>query len=147
MRLSHNSLVVVADGRKALFFRNEGDNEHPNLKVMEASEQSNPAHREQATDLAGQQSSPQGDGRGAYQTVDYHQQQEDRFAADTADRLKSGALANEYDHLVIVAPPRTLGELRKHYHGEVERRIAGEIAKDLTGHPVDQIEKIIVAAE
>ena len=147
MRLSHNTLVVVADGRKSLFFRNEGDSEHPNLKVLEATEQSNPDHSDQATDLAGQPSSPQGSGRGTFQTVDYHQQEEDRFAAATADRLKSGALQNEYDRLVIVAPPRTLGELRKHYHGEVEKRIAGEIAKDLTGHPVDQIEKIIAAAD
>ncbi len=47
--------------------------------------------------------------------------------------------------MIIVAPPRTLGELRKHYHKEVEKRLAGEIAKDLTGHPVPEIEKIIRA--
>jgi protein required for attachment to host cells len=38
-----------------------------------------------------------------------------------------------------------LGELRKHYHKEVEKRLSGEIAKDLTGHPVEQIERIIMA--
>jgi protein required for attachment to host cells len=69
--------------------------------------------------------------------------EETRFAADAADMLKKRALANEFDKLLIVAPASTLGELRKHYHKEVEARLVGEIAKDLTNHPVDQIEKII----
>ena len=59
--------------------------------------------------------------------------------------LKKRALRNEFENLIIVAPPRTLGELRKHYHKEVEKRLAGEIAKDLTGHPVEHIERIIMA--
>jgi protein required for attachment to host cells len=59
--------------------------------------------------------------------------------------LKTRALRNEFESLIIVAPPKTLGELRKHYHKEVEKRLAGEIAKDLTGHPVTEIEKIISA--
>jgi len=39
--------------------------------------------------------------------------------------------------------PKTLGVLRKHYHKEVERRIVGELAKDLTGMPVAAIEKAL----
>jgi len=33
---------------------------------------------------------------------------------------------------VVIAAPKTLGVLRSHYHKEVESRIAGELAKDLT---------------
>ena len=40
-----------------------------------------------------------------------------------------------------------LGELRKHYHVEVQNRLAGEIAKDLTGHPIPDIEKALSAAD
>ncbi len=54
--------------------------------------------------------------------VDFHQQEEDRFAVDAADLLKRRALANEFESLIIVAPPRTLGELRKHYHSRGERQ-------------------------
>jgi len=46
----------------------------------------------------------------------------------------------------VIAPPKTLGELRKHYHKEVSSRITGELAKDLTGHPVPDIEKAIADA-
>ena len=50
------------------------------------------------------------------------------------------------ERLIVIAPPRTLGELRKHYHKEVSDRITGELAKDLTGHPVPAIEKAIADA-
>ena len=33
MQVPHNSFVVVADGAKMLFFRNEGDAEVPKLEV------------------------------------------------------------------------------------------------------------------
>ncbi len=77
--------------------------------------------------------------------VDFHQQEEDRFAADMAAVLKARALDNEFQALIVVAPPKTLGELRRHYHKEVERRIVGEVAKDLVNLPVDEIERILQA--
>lgn len=146
MQLPNNSVVLVADGRKSLFFRNEGDSDFPNLAIEEKAEQINPAHHEQAADTAGQ-SMKTVDGRGgSMDEVDFHQQEEDRFAAEIAEQLKRRALANEFEALVIVAPPRTLGELRKHYHKEVERRIVGEVPKDLTGMPVAEIEKVLQAS-
>ena len=47
MQLRHNMLVVVADGRKALFLRNQGDGVNPNLVVELAEERINPADRDQ----------------------------------------------------------------------------------------------------
>ncbi|KQS51194.1 MULTISPECIES: host attachment family protein [unclassified Sphingomonas] len=143
MHLPHNSVVLVADGRKMLFLRNEGDVEFPNLVVEKAQEQDNPATREQATDSAGRASSPQGGVQSSVEPTDFHQIEEDRFAADAADFLKTGALKNTYDSLIVVAPPKTLGELRKHYHKEVVSRLKGELDKDLTGHPIKDIEKAL----
>lgn len=151
MQVPHNAYVMVADGRKLLFFRNDGDAANLNLQVEHAEEQSNPSDLDQKTDLAGRASSTRGGnfaaGGGTMGEVDFHQLEEDRFAADAAEMLKKRALANEYEKLIIVAPPRTLGELRKHYHKEVESRLLGEIDKDLTGHPVDQIEQALLRAE
>jgi protein required for attachment to host cells len=145
MQVPHNSFVVVADGKKMLFFRNEGDSEYPRLEMERKRQQENPADREQKSDAPGRAFSSVGSGRSAYQETDYHQLEESRFAVETADLLRKRALRNEFESLIIVAPPRTLGELRKHYHKEVEKRLTGEIAKDLTGHPVNEIEKILVA--
>jgi protein required for attachment to host cells len=147
MQVPHRSFVVVADGKKMLFFRNEGDSEYPKLEMERKREQENPADRDQKTDGPGRTFDASGGaGRSAYEETDFHQLEEDRFAAETAELLKKRALRNDFDSLIIVAPPKTLGELRKHYHKEVEKRLAGEIAKDLTGHPVSEIEKILLAA-
>lgn len=169
MQVPHKSVVLVADGRKLLFLRNKGDAEYPNLVVESAQEKPNPADRDQKTDAAGASSSTQSGagapaaaqggsgnaggggaqfaaGRGSMGETDYHQLEEDRFAAEAAELLKMRALANNFDSLIVVAPPRTLGELRKHYHKEVESRLKGEIDKDLTGHPIDEIEKALAAA-
>jgi protein required for attachment to host cells len=145
MRVSHNSFVLVADGRKMLFFRNEGDATNLNLTVVHAEEQKNPADRDQKTDTAGQAPSQGGSGA-TMGEVDFHQQEEVRFAAEAANLLKRRALNGDFQKLIVVAPPRTLGELRKHYHKEVSDRIEGELAKDLTSHPVADIERILVAA-
>lgn len=143
MQVPHNSVILVADGRKSLFFRNEGDADFPNLGVVEHETHPNPAHHEQASDLAGRASGTLGS---SMEEVDFHQQAEDRFAAEIAAMLKERALRNEYDALVVVAPPRTLGELRKHYHSEVEKRLVAELPKDLVNLPVPEIEKILQAA-
>jgi len=145
MQLPHNSFVVVADGKKMLFFRNEGDGAYPKLEVERKRETADAPDRDQKTDAPGRAFSSVSSGRSAYEEADFHQLEEDRFAAETAELLRKRALRNEFESLIIVAPPRTLGELRKHYHKEVEKRLAGEVAKDLTGHPVAEIEKILLA--
>ena len=143
MQIPHDSFVLVADGRKSLFFRNQGDADFPNLAVEAKEVDVNPAHHEQASDLAGRASNTLGS---SMDEVDFHQQEEDRFAAETAAMLKARALQGDFDALVVVAPPRTLGELRKHYHKEVERRLVAEVPKDLVNVPVAEIEKVLQAA-
>ena len=143
MRVPHNSCVLVADGRKMLFFRNQGDAEFLNLEVEGKETQDNPDHHEQATDTAGMAMNVIGGHGGTMTEVDFHQLEENRFAAEAAEMLKERALRNDFESLVIVAPPKTLGELRKHYHKEVEKRIAAEIPKDLTNMPVEEIERVL----
>ncbi len=146
MLIPNDTFVVVADGRKMLFFRNDGDAQNPNLVVERKRVQDNPDNIDQRTDAPGRSFSSVGAGRSAYEETDFHQLEEDRFAAETADLLKKRALANDFEKLIIVAPPKTLGELRKHYHKEVESRLIGEIDKTLTGHSVEDIETALQAA-
>jgi protein required for attachment to host cells len=170
MQVPHDAVVLVADGRKMLFLRNEGDGEFPNLQVEHKEVHPNPKDSDQKRDQSGQSLSTQtGQGapsvaqngsmhargggaqfapaRGTMGETDFHQLEEDRFAAETAEMLKKRALNNEFESLIIIAPPKTLGELRKHYHKEVSDRLKGEISKDLTGHTVPQIEQALVSAD
>lgn len=75
--------------------------------------------------------------------VDYHEQEEAAFARSAADYLREAALRNEFQSLIVVAPPRTLGELRQHYHKEVSKRIIEELPKDLVNSSVPRIEQIL----
>ncbi|HET9426840.1 MAG TPA: host attachment family protein [Allosphingosinicella sp.] len=145
MQIPHDSFVLIADGRKSLFFRNEGDGEFPNLAVERKEVRDNPEHHEQASDMAGQSAGPIGSASGTMGETDFHVLEEQRFAADMAQLLNERALRNEYEALVVVAPPKTLGELRKHYHKEVEKRLVAEIPKDLTNLPVTEIERVLQA--
>ena len=44
MQIPHDTFVLVADGRKSLFFRNEGDADFPSLSVEDKEVRDNPAH-------------------------------------------------------------------------------------------------------
>ncbi len=144
MRIPHDSYVLVADGAKMLFFRNEGDAETLDLKVVTAEQQADKADHDIKTDQAGRMpASPGKGGASSAGEADFHQQAEDRFAADAAGWINRAAVANEFESLVIIASPKTLGEMRKHLHKQAEAKISAEIAKDLTGHPVDRIEQAL----
>lgn len=147
MRVPRNSVVMVADGRKMLLLRNTGDAMAPKLEMMNAQEQPSRYDRDLKTGAPGRAHSSSGTARSAMEETDFHQQEEDRFAAEAAALLKRHALQGDFDNLIIVAPPRTLGTLRKHYHKEVSDRLSAELPKDLTGHPTDAIERILIATE
>lgn len=143
MDVPHNSFVVVTDGEKMLFLRNHGDAEFPHLVVEKESEQESRSNRELRRDTPGRSFSSVGPGRSSYDETDSRQLGEDLFAAETAEMLNRRALGNEFESVIVVAPPRTLGELRKHYHQELQKRVVGEVAKNLTNTPVNEIEKIL----
>ncbi|WBO21077.1 host attachment family protein [Sphingomonas abietis] len=142
MHIPSQSMVLVTDGRKRLFFRNEGDALAPSLVVISATENLNPKTRDQVTDSAGRVSSPVSGG-GAIPSSDAHKVEEQRFAVETAQELNRGADAGDYEALILVAPPKTLGKLRKSIGPQVEKRLLREIAKDVTGHPVGEIERLL----
>jgi len=43
--------------------------------------------------------------------------------------------------VVIVAPSKAPGDLRADLHSSLKARIEGELVRDLTGHPVERIER------
>jgi protein required for attachment to host cells len=145
MEIANSTCVLVTDGRKSLFFRNLGDARFPQLSLLRSWEDDNPADREQKTGPPGRTFSSLlgGAGRSAKAETDFHEQEEARFTARMAEFLCAQALAHEMGDLIVVAPPRTLGLLRKHYHKAVKEKIVAEIGKDLVKHPVAEIERII----
>ena len=143
--IPRNSLILVGDGQKALFLRNRGSALNVDLVVEQILERDNPAMREQGTDRPGRATASLGAPRGAMEEVDWHHIAKERFANEIAKALYHHAHANLFDRLIIIAPPKILGQLRKAFHAEVVARIAAEIPKELTSHPVSEIGKLVAA--
>ncbi len=141
----HNALVLVGDGQKALFLRNMGNPRQVRLVVEQILEQSNPPTREQGTDSPGRARPSLGAARSAMDEVDWHHLAKERFAAELAEALYRHAHAGSFEQLVIFAPAKVLGNLRKAFHAEVLERVVAEIPKELTSHPVAEIERRISA--
>lgn len=144
MRIANGTLVLVADGGKMLIFKNDGDAKYPVLSTMAHEEIDNPSTHNQGTDAPGRSFSSMGARRSSLGETDWHRQTEERFAAKAAGTLERIVPAEECG-IVVIAPPRTLGELRKHYGPRVEKQLLAEIPKDLAGHVTDDIVEAISA--
>ena len=143
--LNRQTWIVVADGEKALFLRNEREANNVELHAIHEMTQANPATREQGTDRPGRFSDGPAAHRSAAEETDWHEISKKRFAREVADELYQFAHKGDFERLVIVAPPVVLGEMRQEFHKEVADKIVGEIPKTLTNHPISDIQAILAA--
>ncbi len=146
LKIPHDAFVFVGDGRKALFLRNEGDEKFPNLKTERVFEDENPSTHEQGSEHPGRTSKPFAGQRSAVEAVDWHDLEEHRFAKRVAAAMEQIVRERKVKALVVVAPPRTLADLRDAFHADVKACVIAEINKDLTKHPVGEIEKHLTGA-
>jgi len=145
MPIPNRALVLVIDGRKLLFFRNQGDENQIDLRTEAHDERDDANHDgDLKTDAPGTAHSSVGGGRSSMEETDFKQQDEDNWVKDAAENLRKRALRNDFDHLCIVAPPKALGVLRKELHKEVEKRVVCTINKEMSGRPIPDIEALIV---
>ena len=133
MNLPNGAMVAVVDGEKLALFKNTGSAGDVSLTA-----QPTPTIEERASGSAGRGSSEA--------NPDNDTQAEDGFAMGVAEVLNKWVLNGKVDKLLVIAAPKTLGELRKHWHKELSSRLVGEISKDLTGHSTDQIAAAISKA-
>jgi protein required for attachment to host cells len=147
LRLPHDTWVLVGDGRKALVLRNAGDATHPNLQTTDVFKQQQTSRTsELGTDKPGRTNPSSAIGHSAYEQTDWHELEEQRFAHHVAEVLAARAQAGAFEKLVVVAPPKTLAELRRTFPDAVKHKIIAEIDKDLTKHPIHEIERLLTKA-
>lgn len=146
MKIANGTWILVGDGRRAMVLRNDGLAEMPNLHCIATRETDNPRTREQGSDAPGRAFASVGAMRSSVETTDWHDEAEKKFAASLAADLNAAAHDGRYEHLIVVAPPRILAELRQDLSGEAKARLQAEIDKDLTRHTIADIETILMAA-
>jgi len=145
LKIDHGGWVVVCDGARALVLENAGNRKTPRLKTKEVYEQADPKTHEMGTDKPGRAFNSVGHGRSAMEQVDWHDQEEQRFLAKLAARLDRAVLGGETPSLIVVAPPRAIGMLRREFTSHVRQAIRAEIEKDYVKMPVDEITRHLAA--
>ncbi|WP_168879181.1 host attachment protein [Rhizobium sp. P28RR-XV] len=139
-KIGQKCWVIVCDGARALFLRNDGDGQFLNLVEVDVYHEASKATHDLGTDRPGRIHASEGGARSSVESTDLHGKAEEEFVTKIADRLdeyvSGGAIAN----FVLVAPPRTLGFLRKYMSVAAMNAMKAVVNKDLTKLPVYEIE-------
>jgi protein required for attachment to host cells len=134
MILPAGATVAVIDGETVRLFRNTGAKLGVHLVEITAA---SPAPAHAGSGARHHTGSANPDGRRLV---------EDDFAAAAAAFLNRLTMDGTIEHLVLVSDPRTLGEMRKHFHRDLRGKIIGELAKDFSRRPLEDIASLIAGA-
>ena len=145
LKIDNGAWVVVCDGAKALVLENTGNRLTPKLITREVYEQPDPKTHEIGADKPGRAVSSMGNGRSAVEQTDFHEQEEQRFLARLAARLDKAVLGGETGALIVVAPPRAIGLLRREFSKHVREALRAEVEKDYVKLPVNEIARHLAA--
>lgn len=142
--------ILIADGARARLLEQDRKSRHFNPTSEEEFFGSRAQSKEIASDDRGRsfdstgrgQPGDVGHGRHAMEpSTDPHRYAEYAFARDLAEHLEKAANAHRFDHLVLVAAPKALGDLRDLLPKTVQGKIVAEIDKDLTKIPTRDLGK------
>lgn len=132
--------VLVADGSRARVLENLGPGKGLHQLPGWHQETDLPPSHELGTDRPGRSFDSHGTGRHAMESPsDPHRELKRDFAKEIAARLDADLAKGAYDKLVVVAAPATLGDLRDALSPHVKAVVAGELDRDLTRTPTDEI--------
>jgi len=137
MLLPHGTVFAIVDGENFELYRNTGQETSPRLTELDTPslDETNYSAGAKDHDKVGRfAGAPSG-------RVD--KLEEAAHVAAVAKWLNNQVLTNEIDKLVIVADPRSLGEMRRHYHKQLEHALLGEVPKTLTGRPTQEIVQLL----
>ena len=147
LHVRNGAWVLICDGKKALILHNEGDGDLLNLRRVSVREQDNPATRDQGSDRPGKGHAPSGARQGSIGETDWHTLEEEHFADTLAAELNGACESHRFKELIVVAPPKTLAELRREFSKQVQAAVAAELPKDLTHHTIPEIERLLAGHE
>ena len=131
MLIEHGTLILVLDGAHMTIYRNAAHDFKCELELVEerhhraakTAEMGTRAPRRSFASNAGDRR------RNTYESTDYHQHQEDQFAAESITVLE----AKQHEHnkaVIIITPPKMLGVVRKLYGLQLQKALVAEIHHD-----------------
>jgi protein required for attachment to host cells len=136
-----NTWFVVADGASARILARDADGR--NFVVVEERDwpEARVPTRELVSDKPGRSQERGAVGRHAMQaTSDPHRLKKDEFARELARSINRAGAEGRFDDLVLVAPARTLGKLKRELDGPARAKLSASLPKDLTKIPHDRLQ-------
>lgn len=125
--------ILVADGARARVFKNDGPGKGMQPAMDGEFRHETPRSSEIGADRPGRVHESANSARHAMENpVDWHRFEKEKFAKEMARLLDQASLDGAYERLVLVAPPKTLGDLRGALGAGTRKKVIGEIDKDLT---------------
>jgi protein required for attachment to host cells len=125
--------IVVADGQRATVYHHDGPSKGLEIIPGLGGHQEVSRSSEIISDAQGRMQGYGGSGAAPMTArTDPHELEEARFTERVADAVNRAALEKQFDRLILAAPPRTLGILRKALSGHAAQRVIAELDKDLT---------------
>lgn len=125
--------IVVADGQRATVYHHDGPNKGLEIIPGLGGHQEASRSSEIISDAQGRMQGYGGSGAAPMTArTDPHELEEARFTERVAEEVNRAALDKQFDRLILAAPPRTLGILRKALSGHAAQRVIAELDKDLT---------------
>lgn len=138
MLLPHGTVFALVDGEKFELYRNTGIEAEPCLEEIAVPELEATNYSAGVREHDRISRFPGEVAKNRVARLD-----EAGHVAAVAQWLNAKVLAHEIDKLVVIAEPRALGELRRHYHKEVKRVLVAEVPKTLTGRPTTEIVRVL----
>lgn len=140
----HKQWLLVADGKQAQAYHYEGPHSLPRADPAFAFAHDDPRSREILTDKPGRMQPGAGTHATAFSPrTDAHDLAETRFLDHVVEQLAAAVEAGQCDRVILAAPPKALGHLRKVLPAAVQKTVIREIDKDLTNIPVEKLGKLI----
>ena len=147
-----NTWIIAADSSRARFLQVAGRE-----RLVEVEDMLNPGGRmddsELTTDAQPRLSGHGGMGKPGGRTTSgpgsdregtsAQEHETELFAKRIGDYLDKARTQNRYDELVVVAPPKFLGLLRKKLGKEVEKLVSDEVPKDLSWFNTRDLERYL----
>ena len=122
----------MADGAHARVYVNTGPNQGIAEVEKYARDLDLKPSRDIDADRPGRTFDSGGEGRHAMEPpTDAKRHAKQEFHREVAADIEAALKAGEFDRLVIVAAPATLGDLRQEFSKAVSEKIHGELAKNL----------------
>lgn len=137
--LRHGALVAVCDGAKGLIFENRGHAGAACLETLQTLSQKSPPTRLQGSAAPGRAIGA-GGRHLAFEQTDLHSQMEESFLRSFAKALEKHSDERKAESLFLVAPPVALGQLREALGEKTRKRVHGELARDYTRMPLEEIQ-------